>query len=73
MLFLLEEAVADGEAIHLGSHEAMESVFGRTDDGLAAGAEGPEGRGSALAELEKLAQHDAPVAQSDTALITSLQ
>ncbi len=39
----------------------------------AIGAEGPEGRGSALAELEKLAQHDAPVAQSDTALIASLQ
>src|SRR5438067_13474253 len=38
MLRLQEKEVADGEAVHLGSHEARESLGGRADDRLAADA-----------------------------------
>jgi len=34
ILFLLDEVVADGEYVHLGPQEALDSFFGPTDDGL---------------------------------------
>ena len=39
LLALLEEAVADGEHVELGAHEAAEGVLGRAHDGLAAHVE----------------------------------
>src|ERR1700733_6239360 len=35
LLLLAQEAIADGESFNFGTHEAVESVFGRADDGLA--------------------------------------
>src|SRR6185503_5496217 len=39
LALLLQEAVADREALDLGSHEAAERVLGRADDRLAAHVE----------------------------------